>query len=186
MSKILKLNIELEYTGVWREIFIESDRTFHELHKVLQTIFEWENYHLREFAVSRKKSIGPDNREEIIPGRSRLDEKDIKLSEFLKSAGDSIDYMYDFGDGWKHRIEVKDILTNDEIEEYDELPAVIDGEKKAPPEDCGGPPGYERVLEAYNNPEDVEHEELLDWLDDDFDPEEFDIESMNEALKNLE
>lgn len=182
MPKILKLHIELIYTEVWREILIESDRTFHELHEVLQIIFEWKNYHLREFTISRDKSIGPDKREEIIPGRTGLDEKDTELSEFLQSEGDSIDYMYDFGDGWKHTIEVKEILAKDEIDKYDTFPAVIDGEKKAPPEDCGGPPGYERVLEAFNNPNNIEHEELLDWLEDDFDPEEFDKESMNEAL----
>ena len=46
-----------------------------------------------------------------------------------------------------------------------------------PPEDCGGPWGYPEFLEAIQNPKHKQHEELLEWVGGEFDPEEFDLES---------
>ncbi|MGA7965644.1 MAG: hypothetical protein WCB49_07140 [Gammaproteobacteria bacterium] len=53
-------------------------------------------------------------------------------------------------------------------------------------EDCGSPPGYERLLEALADPENKEYGEHLDWLDEAFDPEAFDLAAVNEALESLQ
>ena len=53
-----------------------------------------------------------------------------------------------------------------------------------PPEDCGGVWGYENMLEILKQPKHEEYEELVEWLgDDDFDPEYFDKEEVNELLR---
>ena len=44
-----------------------------------------------------------------------------------------------------------------------EYPACIAGKRACPPEDCGGIWGYEEFLEAINNPDHEEHEEMLEW-----------------------
>jgi hypothetical protein len=54
----------------------------------------------------------------------------------------------------------------------------ISGKRACPPEDCGGAWGYARFLEAIRNPEDEEHEEMLEWIGGDFDPEYFDPEEV--------
>jgi hypothetical protein len=41
--------------------------------------------------------------------------------------------------------------------------------RACPPEDCGGPPGYEELLEILGNPSHPEHEEKFEWLPGDFD-----------------
>jgi hypothetical protein len=62
------------------------------------------------------------------------------------------------------------------------LPACIKGKRACPPEDCGGIWGYEELLETISNPKHPDHEDMLEWLGGEFDPEEFDLEAINEDL----
>jgi hypothetical protein len=52
-------------------------------------------------------------------------------------------------------------------------PACTDGQLACPPEDCGGIPGFYDLVEALNDPNHERHEEMLDWIGDDFDPSPF-------------
>ena len=54
-----------------------------------------------------------------------------------------------------------------------------------PPEDCGGPYRYQDLLKAISDPRHEEHDELLDWVGDDFDPEAFDARSVDSALGQM-
>jgi hypothetical protein len=51
----------------------------------------------------------------------------------------------------------------------------IAGGRACPPEDCGGLPGYEQLLEAILDPFHPEHREMRDWLGRDFHPDAFDL-----------
>jgi hypothetical protein len=64
-------------------------------------------------------------------------------------------------------------------------PRCLAGKRACPPEDCGGVPGYERMLEILATPEDEEYEDILEWLGDDFDPEAFDMAAVNTELARL-
>ena len=57
----------------------------------------------------------------------------------------------------------------------------LDGAQACPPEDCGGPPGYEQLLETVANPNHPEHAEMKEWLGE-FDPAAFDLTATNRAL----
>ena len=48
-----------------------------------------------------------------------------------------------------------------------------------------GSGGYAGFLEAINDPEHPEHEDMLEWVGGAFDPEAFDIEEVNQELKGL-
>ena len=50
------------------------------------------------------------------------------------------------------------------------------------PEDCGGIGGYEDLLAALRDPKHEQHDEMVDWVGDDFDPEAFDLAAVNKAL----
>jgi len=54
-----------------------------------------------------------------------------------------------------------------------------------PPEDCGGIGRYYNMLEIIKNPEDPEYEDMMDWLGDKFEPEEFNLEAINRRLKRI-
>ena len=65
-------------------------------------------------------------------------------------------------------------------------PRCIGGEGACPPEDCGGPPGYEHLRKILANPDDEEHGEMVTWMGlehaCEFDPAAFDIEAVNRRL----
>ncbi len=83
------------------------------------------------------------------------------------------------GDNWEHTIQIEKVL---EAEAGVRYPRCIAGKRACPPEDCGGPWGYGDFLEAIQNPAHPRHKELLEWVGDEFDPEAFDIDAVNEEL----
>jgi len=56
-----------------------------------------------------------------------------------------------------------------------DYPICTAGRRACPPEDCGGPWGYERLLKILNDPDDEEYEEMQGWAGDDLDAEHFDV-----------
>jgi hypothetical protein len=47
----------------------------------------------------------------------------------------------------------------------------------------GGVWGFANFLEAIRDPDHDDHEEYLDWLGGEFDPETFDLEAVNTLLR---
>ena len=89
------------------------------------------------------------------------DEQDFRLQQLLKAEKDSLVYLYDFGDGWEHIVELEKILPFN-IEAG--LPLCIDGGRTCPPEDVGGPPGYEMFQEAIADKSHPNHAEIMEWM----------------------
>ena len=52
-------------------------------------------------------------------------------------------------------------------------------ERHGPPADCGGIPGFHNLLKAISDPGHEQHEELLEWLGDSFDPQAFSVDEVN-------
>lgn len=114
---ILELKVTLEDVGVpvWRKIQIDEGATFHDLHQVLQVAFDWLDYHLHSFFISRSNGarvenveINPDENEDdfgIFDNTyDALAETEEILSDWFKIAKDQVMYTYDFGDNWVHEI----------------------------------------------------------------------------------
>ena len=49
----------------------------------------------------------------------------------------------------------------------------------------GGVWGYEELVEAIQDADHPEQEGYLEWVGDEFDPEAFDLDEINEALRDL-
>jgi hypothetical protein len=62
-------------------------------------------------------------------------------------------------------------------------PRCLEGARACPPEDSGGVWGYTDFVEAIQNPDNEQHEELLEWVGGRFDPEEFDAAKTTKAMK---
>ena len=62
---------------------------------------------------------------------------------------------------------------------------MLDGARSAPPEDSGGPVGYEHLLDALDDPADEDHEELVALVGDGFDAERFNRVEVNRQLEAL-
>jgi len=90
-------------------------------------------------------------------------------------------YEYDLGDSWIHEITVEQLRAGNGEDGL----RCTGGARACPPEDCGGPPGYEMFLEAITDPSHEEHEAMLEWIGEQFDPEGFDVATVNRALSRL-
>ncbi|MET9180626.1 plasmid pRiA4b ORF-3 family protein [Kitasatospora aureofaciens] len=150
------------------------------LHQVIQAAMGWQNCHLHAFSAYG-----------IQYGRrsSELDfvDETTAVLEVLVKEGGHLDYDYDFGDSWEHRVTVERRMTAEADHHY---PACVDGAGACPPEDCGGPGGYEDLKRTLQDSADPEHEDLLRWLGletaADFDPAHFDLREINRQLRTLD
>ena len=161
---------------VWRELRLPSQVTLRVLHELFQVAFGWEDRHLHEWQIRGVTYALPD---EDSWGEEIADESAFLLGDVTEE-DDSFTYLYDFGDGWEHLVEVL------AVEPFDATVAPVsclDGARSAPPEDCGGPSGYEHLLDALADPDDAEHEEMLIWAGEGFDPEFFDRDAVDQRLE---
>ncbi|WP_051229564.1 plasmid pRiA4b ORF-3 family protein [Paludibacterium yongneupense] len=104
-----------------------------------------------------------------------LSEKRVTLKKALGGTR-KFDYLYDFGDGWQHTIKIRKTMPGDPGLK---LPLCTGGENACPPEDVGGPCGYEEFLEAIRDPRHEEHEAMLAWCGGEFDPGYFDLAAVD-------
>lgn len=159
---------------VWRRILVPRDMTLRNLHRTLQTVMGWTNSHLHQFVCRRQRFADPSSR----VGSKVPDENRTRLGDLIRTVGTRLLYEYDFGDGWQHELLLEDILLGDES--FHQI--CVAGQRCCPPEDCGGPPGFEELLIALQDASHPSHDELCDWLGD-FDPESFSAEEINRRLR---
>ena len=111
---------------------------------------------------------------------SRIEsEPTAHLSDVLRKVGAKFIYTYDLGDSWEHAIVLEKQLPVDPNTKY---PVCTDGQLACPPEDCGGIPGFYDLLDALADPTHERHEELLEWIGDDFNPQAFSLENVSRML----
>ncbi|MCL5962566.1 MAG: plasmid pRiA4b ORF-3 family protein [Chloroflexi bacterium] len=180
-SDIYQLKVTLKgiKPPIWRRIQVRSDITLYKLHKVLQVVMGWTDSHLHQFIIEGRYYGEPDP---DFGWEKTVNEKRVRLPQVIHHERSKFAYEYDFGDGWMHEILVEKILEPEPGKQY---PLCLAGRRSAPPEDCGGTWGYEHFLEVIGNRNDPEHEEMLEWVGGDFDPEAFDISGINQGLKEL-
>jgi hypothetical protein len=170
---------------IWREVVLDPDLPLADVHQILQTTMGWTNSHLHQFSQGLTFYSPPDEDDDDEPfGTYEVvdyTKKPTRLSDLLKKKGDTLEYEYDFGDGWKHEIELRDIHETEKKVEY---PVCIGGERKCPVEDSGGPPGFAMMLEALNNPKHPQYDEYKEWFPEDFDPSHFNRKFVNKELKS--
>lgn len=189
----LKMTLDNIRPPVWRRVLIPASATFRDLHETIQLSFGWSDYHLHDFqtksfAENRPHSITDLSAEDIEPwwdDDKKSDERLVKLYDVLHSADDQCRYWYDFGDDWWHTITLEKLLPQERNTQY---PFCIKGKRSCPPEDCGGPWGYTELCAILANPSHPEHEDKLEWLGldnaSDFDQEDFDVDTVNQLLRD--
>jgi hypothetical protein len=105
-----------------------------------------------------------------------------QLATVLASGMTESDDVYDFGDNWEHRIVVEQISKAETGAKY---PRFLDGERRCPPEDCGGPPGYFDFIETIVHKHSKKAKEALDWYGGPYDPDDIDAEQIKITLDRI-
>jgi len=178
---LLQLRIELQSIEprIWSQLVVPGTITLTRLHHVLQAAMGWTDTHLHEFEIGDQHYGIPDPDWDF--DDSVISEKRVSLLKAL-AGRKTFTYLYDFGDGWEHKVTVKKILPNSEPKRY---AICIGGENACPPEDVGGPYGYADYLAAIRDKNHPEHENMIAWGREDFDPGAFDLEETNTIPKRI-
>lgn len=160
---------------IWRRIEVPASYSFWDLHVAIQDAMGWLDYHLHVFRVRNPETrqaeeIGIPDDDPFEGDPVYLPGWTVPISKYFYVGGTRALYEYDFGDGWEHDVELEAIGRHEPGTKY---PRCLAGERACPPEDCGGPPGYERLLEILSNPADKEHDETLEWVGGQFDANAF-------------
>ncbi len=208
-----RLVVRIDLRGIappiWRRLEIDPDLTLDQVHGVIQAAFDWNSSHLHQFSTLEPgrrwggdRFVDASLLEDDMFGRGEvfgmfggndlfgmvgqdIDESTVQVGSLLVKPKDALDYQYDFGDSWDHRIR----LEKSRIARLDE-PAVVctAGRRAAPPDDCGGIWRYQYLVEAgmdTSHPDYGEVREQLDWIFGEnvtLDPEAFDLERINRKL----
>jgi hypothetical protein len=167
----LKITLQEIRPAIWRRFQVPASIQLATLNDVLQIVIGWTNSHLHQFEKDGKRFGVPED-----------DEGKFTLDQLLKRDGDSLVYIYDFGDDWRHDLLLEKILPA----EAGTVHAVcLAGERHCPPENVGGVPGYAELLEAIFDPNHKEHDQYVRWAGARFRPEKFDVKAVNEALSKM-
>ena len=190
---VVRVDLDGAEPPIWRKVRLASDLTLAQLHEVLQVVMGWTDSHLHHFTMVTAATDGP-----VQPFLTPFDEADwfdgvdedgimeadVRLDEVLASAGDQVAYAYDFGDNWQHTLLVESV---EERGADDPIAVCVAGLRACPPEDVGGLGGYAEILAglsgdyAQDDGDDWMAEQLA-WLPDGFDPAEFSVDRVNQAL----
>ncbi len=182
LRTIYQLNITLLETTplIWRQFQVDSRIPLNQLHTTIQIVMGWENSHLHEYQVGKKRFGIPDN---DFPGDPTLNEQNYVISDLLKQEKISLTYVYDFGDHWQHQLTLEKILP---YTTECTLPYCLDGANACPPEDVGGTFAYADFISAINDPSHESHEDFMQWIGDDFSPTRFDASTINHQLRYID
>ena len=160
----LEVELVLVDNNAKRNIRVGANITFERLHKIIQAAYNWQQGHLYQFSLFKTGEEGEQPSFEIVtdkeeasnPKKARLVHR-AKLADYLNEYKHIL-YIYDFGDGWVHYIDVVGSIENSE----QELPILLGGENDAPPENCGGPEGFADFLKIMNKPRHKEYKETME------------------------
>jgi hypothetical protein len=165
---------------IWRRVLIPSDISMSDFHYVIQAVMGWTNSHLHQFI--QHGIFYSEPQEEMWDEMDAEDYTDLRVSDLLTREKDTLIYEYDFGDSWGHQITLEKVVPQTG---ETQLPVCLNGKINCPPEDCGGVWGYAEMLEILKQPEHEEYESYIEWLGDEFDPEYFDKDAVNQLLRGM-
>jgi hypothetical protein len=163
---------------IWRRIVIPSDYRLDEVAALILEAMGWNNTHLHAFFIGDRSYDQP-----FPDAPEALDERQFTLREVFDEVGTRMRFDYDFGDGWEHDVVLEAVRLETKAERE---PLCLAGKRACPPEDCGGPHGYENLIRIIEEgPSSDWDRELVDWLPPGYDPKLFDAGEATEAMQNL-
>jgi len=177
----IKVTLKHSKPPIWRRIQVPGDVTLAKLHGILQVAMGWADYHLHQFVIGGTY-YGEPHPDYEVWGPEMRNEQRVKLGQVTPGQGFRFIYEYDLGDSWQHELLVEKILPPKPGVRY---PRCLKAKRACPPEDVGGVWGYESFLEAIADPEHPQHEDLLEWIGGEFDPEAFDLDEVNQELRGV-
>lgn len=96
---------------MWRRVLVPDTIKLELLRVVILRAFGWSGGHLHEFVTSEGDRYGSFDPLDEMPGV--VSGANVKLTTVLRTA--TLQYIYDFGDYWEHRIQVEKTHSPDSV-----------------------------------------------------------------------
>ena len=112
---------------IYSDILIRADQTFEDLHEIIFEAFNREEEHLYSFDIGGTQVSSPGCELDD----DELDASETKLKEMSFEVGDGFGYLFDFGDEWRHDIELREIVP---VEKTGEYPRILNSHGEPPPQ----------------------------------------------------
>jgi len=170
----IKVTLNYIRPAIWRRLLLPTSLSLGDFHMAIHAAMGWRGGHLHVFEIGGVEYSEPGMIED------GEDERRTTLAALMIQGVSRFRYTYDFGDDWTHAV-----VIEKRTPPADAAPGCVAGERRCPPEDCGGAPGYELLIAALAAPDEPENKELLEWVGEDFDAEKFSLEYFDRRVKNL-
>ncbi|AGF71179.1 plasmid pRiA4b ORF-3 family protein [Corynebacterium halotolerans YIM 70093 = DSM 44683] len=125
-------------------VALDGDRAM----QLIIVLFGWELSHLYDFSLPKPGARNSNDRFALYPDLPEFEPvldylwaKDVELGQVLTPGGPTVRLAYDYGDGWIMRLKPRKIVTRQAGSH------IVRASKACPPEDVGGPGGYELIRE---------------------------------------
>jgi len=185
----MKFQFKVQLKGVimppvWRQFEIPAGFSFDQFHKTIQLTFGWKDKHPYSFLFKNS-----DSETRIMKNdwsEHTLDAGILRLEDYFSTERKLLVYTYDFKEDWQHVIHLEKIIpgTSDSVR-------LIAGKGACPPEGCGGIWGFQRVKDFVRNSDNSDWHEVM-WemfgylVEEGYDPDRFDLESVQSGLDSFE
>lgn len=93
--------------SVWRRIAVSSDDVLDDLHDAIQAAFDFDNDHLYEFSFRNR--FGKKQRVPHPMCEEEFSTDEFKIEELPLRIGETMKYVFDFGDNWQFKAELEEI-----------------------------------------------------------------------------
>ena len=171
----IKVTLNEIRPAIWRRLRVPDSMNLGELSMLIQAAMGWDGGHMHAFEIGGLQYGDPEWLED---GEN---EDQMTIQKLMHDGITRFGYTYDFGDNWDHAVLIEKKAPPPDSPR---APACVDGARACPPEDCGGPPGYDGLIAALAAPDKPSNRELLEWAGEDFDPEDFSPEEVNARLES--
>lgn len=181
-DQIARICITLDHMkpAIWRRVELPLSNSLKTLHRAIQAVMLLKNDHLFCFDVGEASyGIRFDDDDMDSPTR---DASNLRLAKIVERGIKDFTYTYDFGDDWRHSIVIENVIPAVPAMDY---PRFIDGERRAPPEDVGGLPGFEAFLDAMVKPRHPARKSMLQWYGIPFDPQDISLDKIQARIAKL-
>jgi hypothetical protein len=155
------LQLSIGGTDTWRRVIVAEHCSLGELHKIIQTVFEWSGRETYKFSAENPLDPKTTIKE--------LEEANV------------VELLYEYGTKWNVRV----ILLSRQDTPGPKPVRCVAGAGAAPPEFISGPVKYRRLLFALESGNDTERQGARQEVGPDFVPGEFDLEACNRLLGSV-
>lgn len=168
---------------IWRRLIIPKTITLDRLHGVIQDAMGWSDGHLYHFR--KGKAVYQEMSEEFIEDYGALlpnmeEVTGVPLTRLLCNEKQTINYLYDMGDGWQHKVLLEKASLPNQVLPH--VPYCIGGKGTCPAENSGGIDGYYDKLEALEDETNPDREELREHLEENLAGRKYDVDAINQRL----